>query len=52
MVLKPGQSTIVKSSVFMMHEGMDGPHNFGVHLKTNDSVNPDLIVNVLSNWIP
>jgi hypothetical protein len=36
----------------MMHEGMDGPHNFGVHLETNDSSNPDLIVNVLSNWIP
>jgi hypothetical protein len=52
MVLKPGESTIVKSSVFMMHEGMDGPHNFGVHLKTNDSANPDLVVNVISNWIP
>ena len=52
MVLKPGESTIVESSVFMMHEGMDGPHNFGVHLKTNDSANPDLVVNVLSNWIP
>jgi len=52
MVLKPGESTIVQSSAFMMHEGMGGPHNFGVHFKTNDPVNPDLIVNVLSNWIP
>jgi hypothetical protein len=34
------------------NEGMDGPHNFGVYLKTNDPTNPDLIVNVLSNWIP
>ncbi len=25
---------------------------FGVHLKTNDPANPDLVVNVLSNWIP
>jgi len=40
------------SSVFIMHEGMDSPHNFGGYLKTNDLANPDLIVNVLSNWIP
>ncbi|MCJ7432531.1 MAG: hypothetical protein MUO77_03495 [Anaerolineales bacterium] len=52
MVLKPGESTIVESSVFMMHAGMDGRHNFAVHLKTNDPANPDLVVNVLSNWIP
>ena len=35
-VLKPGESTIIQSSVFMMHESMDDPHNFGVHLKTDD----------------
>jgi len=52
MVLKPGESTIVQSTAFMMHEGMDGPHNFAVHLKTNDPENPDMIENVLSNWIP
>jgi hypothetical protein len=52
MVLKPGESTIIQSSAFMMHEGMDGPHNFAVHFKTNDSNKPDLVVNVLSNWIP
>ena len=52
MVLQPGQSTTLKSSVFMMHEGMDGPHNFAVHLVTNDPSDPDLVVNVLSNWVP
>jgi hypothetical protein len=52
MVLQSGESTIVQSSVFMMHAGMDGLHNFAVHLKTNDPVTPDLVVNVLSNWIP
>ena len=52
MALQPGESTIVESSVFMMHEGMDGPHDFAVHLKTNDHTNPDLIVHVVSNWIP
>jgi hypothetical protein len=51
-VIKPGQTTTVSSSVFMMHAGMDGRHNFAVHLKTNDPVNPDFVVNVLSNWIP
>jgi hypothetical protein len=52
MVLQPGESTTVTSGVFMMHEGMDGPHNFAVHLITNDPDNRDLVVNVLSNWIP
>jgi hypothetical protein len=52
MVLQPGDSTIIQSDVFMMHEGMDGPHDFAVHLKTNDPNNPDLVVSVLSYWIP
>ena len=52
MVLRPGESTFVQSGEFMMHEGMDGPHNFGVHLVTNDPVKRDLVVNVLSNWVP
>jgi hypothetical protein len=52
MVLKPGESTTIKSGIFMMHEGMDGPHDFAVHLITNDPNHPDLVVSVLSNWIP
>ena len=52
MVLKPGDSTTVQSAVFMLHEGMDGPHNFAVHLKTTDPANSDLIVNVISDWGP
>jgi hypothetical protein len=31
---------------------MDGPHDYAVHLKTNDPQSPDLIVHVLSNWEP
>lgn len=50
MALRPGESTTVKSNQFFMHPGMDGKHNFAVHLKTNDSTQPDLVVNVLSNW--
>ena len=42
----------VQSLDFMMHEGMDGKHEFGIHLKTNDPENPDLVVHVLSDWGP
>ncbi len=52
MVLDPGQTTYVDSTVFMMHPGMDGPHDYQVHLQTNDPSNPDLIVHVLSDWGP
>jgi hypothetical protein len=52
MVLEPGQSTQIQSGSFMMHAGMEGPHNFGVHLITNDPQEPDKLVNVLSNWVP
>ncbi len=52
MVLQPGESTDITSSVFMMHPGMDGPHDYAVHFKTNDPQNPDLVVNVLSDWGP
>ena len=50
MVLEPGESTTVESAPFSMPAGMDGPHNFAVHLITNDAKSPDLIVNVVSNW--
>jgi len=51
MVLKPGESTTIQSSVFMMHTGMEGPHDFRVHLVTNDPAQPDQEVKVLSNWV-
>jgi hypothetical protein len=52
MVLQPGESTTIKSDVFKMPEGMGGPHNFAVHLITNDPKNSEVVVNVLSNWVP
>jgi len=52
MVLNPGQSTTIESTEFMMHPGMDGPHDYGIHLITNDPKSPDLLVNVLSIWGP
>lgn len=52
MSLDPGQSTFVETPEFMMHQGMDGPHDFAIHLKTNDPENPELLVHVLSDWGP
>ncbi|RCK77090.1 MAG: hypothetical protein ANABAC_3515 [Anaerolineae bacterium] len=52
MVLKPGESTQIQSTVFTMNEEMGGPHDFAVTLKTNDPLRPSVVVNVLSNWVP
>lgn len=51
MALKPGESTRVEIE-FTMHEGMDGKHDFRVHLLSNDAEQPDRMLVVLSNWIP
>ena len=51
MVLNPGQKATVAMS-FMMHGDMGGPHDFRVHLPTNDPNQPDKTVQVLSNWVP
>jgi len=51
MVLAPGGSTTLEME-FMMHGDMGGPHNFLVHLPTNDATRPDLGVTVLSTWVP
>jgi hypothetical protein len=52
MVLQPGESTTVTSSTFMMHAGMDGPHEFRVHLMTNDPAISDKEIRIFSNWVP
>ena len=52
MSLDPGQSTYVETPEFMMHAGMDGKHDFAIHMKTNDPSNPELLVHVLSDWGP
>ena len=49
--LHPGEEATVSFS-FMMHEGMDGPHEFRVHVLTTDPEVPDKTVQVLSNWVP
>lgn len=52
MVLDPGETTTIRSSIFMMHEGMEGPHDFRIQLITNDPDEPVQEVTVLSNWVP
>ncbi len=49
--LAPGEVATVSFS-FSMHEGMDGAHDFRVHLRTNDPATPEQEVVVLSNWVP
>jgi hypothetical protein len=50
MALKPGESTTL-SMQFMMHEGMEGMHDFRVHLKSNDPRQTEMSLTVLSNWV-
>jgi hypothetical protein len=35
-----------------MHEGMGGPHQFRVHLLTDDPSEPETLLTVRSNWVP
>ena len=51
MVLQPGETTTLSMS-FMMHGDMGGSHDFRVHLPTNDPAQPDLVLAVVSNWLP
>jgi hypothetical protein len=51
MVLKPGEQTTLSMS-FMMHAGMDGPHDFRVHIPNNDPEQGNKELVVLSNWVP
>ena len=51
MVLQPGETTSVWMR-FTMTEGMGGFHDFRLHLPTNDPVQPDKELVVLSNWVP
>lgn len=47
----PGQEATVTLR-YMMHQGMDGPHDFRVRLETNDNVEPVVELASLSDWGP
>lgn len=44
-----GEATVTVQ--FTMHPGMDGPHDFRVHLRSNDPLEPEKELQILSNWI-
>jgi hypothetical protein len=46
----PGEEAIVTVR-FTMHPGMEGQHEFRVHLRTNDPAQPDKQLTILSNWV-
>jgi hypothetical protein len=48
--IRPGEEATV-SIQFMMHEGMGGQHEFLTHIMTDDPVEPDKQVRILSNWV-
>jgi hypothetical protein len=47
--IKPGRESVI-SMTFMMHEGMDGAHDFRILLQINDPTQPETELTVLSNW--
>jgi len=51
MTLQPGESTTV-SMEFTMKGDMGGPHDFRLHLETNDPDHGDTVLAVLSNFVP
>jgi hypothetical protein len=50
MVLQPGESTKV-AMTFSMHGDMGGLHDFRLHIPSNDPIQPDRQLVVLSNWV-
>ena len=48
--LRSGEMTTIRTR-FTMHPGMDGPHEFWVHVVTNDPEEPNKILKIFSNWI-
>jgi hypothetical protein len=48
--LYPGQEATVSMS-FMMDSGMIGPHEYLAHIMTDDPVEPDKQVAIVSNWL-
>lgn len=51
MVLNPGEQTTMSMS-FTMHQGMEGMHDFRVHMPSNDPAWDEKELVVLSNWVP
>ena len=50
MSIEPGQAASI-SLTYTMHEMMSGPHEFRVHVLTNDPARPEVVLTALSNWM-
>ncbi len=48
--LFPGDEALVQLS-FSMHEGMDGPHDFRLHIRSTDPAQPESEITILSDWV-
>ncbi|MBL8131337.1 MAG: DUF1573 domain-containing protein [Anaerolineae bacterium] len=48
--LGPGEEATITLR-FTMHEMMGGPHEFRVHVQTNDPAQPLIPLTILSNWV-
>jgi hypothetical protein len=48
--LQPGETATIRLR-FTMHDMMGGPHEFRVHVPTNDPTQPMIPLTILSNWI-
>jgi hypothetical protein len=46
----PGEEATITMQ-YTMHPGMEGQHEFRVHLRTNDPAQPHTPLTVLSNWV-
>lgn len=46
----PGEEAIIRLE-FTMHEGMGGPHDFRLHVRSNDPNAPEEEITILSNWV-
>ncbi|HEU5422510.1 MAG TPA: hypothetical protein VFU72_03135 [Nitrolancea sp.] len=49
MTLQPGQETTL-SVQYSMHQGMGGPHRFGITVPSNDPVQPKLTLYALASY--
>ncbi len=50
MTLRPGEQTTITLR-YTMHNMMGGPHEFRVHVPTNDPTQSTILLTSLSNWI-
>jgi hypothetical protein len=46
----PGDESIVTLR-YTMHPGMEGPHEFRIHVLTNDPAQPEIELTARSNWV-